>query len=155
MLLVHVHFQGFALTLVFVHFHHLNRSCVCLCLLMLVVHYLIRKSKFICTVYNSLLFGYHVRLTNMHYLYYTLRGIRRFQCNSLRRLQHNPITIQHLFTISGPLAAPGFFEKNKAMWCRVTLLAFFGSISIYVSTRNICLVSCLMPVLLFSYILTY
>jgi len=67
-----------------------------------------------------------VCLTNMHYLYYTLCGICRFQGNSLHLHQRNPITIQHLFIISGSLTASGFSEKNKAMWRRVTLLAFFG-----------------------------
>ena len=76
--------------------------------------------------FHSLLFGYPVRFSDMRYLYYVLRGIRRIQGNSLRRQPRNPITVSHLWLMSGFLAASAFSEWDKAMWRSTILTAFFG-----------------------------
>ena len=72
------------------------------------------------------MFGYPARFSNMRYLFYVLRGVRRLQGNSIRRPPRSPITVSHLWLMSGFLAASSFSEWNKAMWRCTILTAFFG-----------------------------
>lgn len=76
--------------------------------------------------FHSLLHGFPVQVSSMSYLFYTLRGIRRMQGNSLRRAPRNPITVSHLWTMFGFVSSSHFSDHDKAMWRSVVVLAFFG-----------------------------
>jgi len=76
--------------------------------------------------FHSLLHGYPVKMMTMSYLYYTLRGVRRIQGNSLVRLPRNPITISNLWSMLAFLSCSKFSIHDKAMWHCLVVTAFFG-----------------------------
>lgn len=76
--------------------------------------------------HHSLMHGYPIQFSNMRFLYYTLRGIRRVQGDVSTRPVRAPITISHLWSMLGFLSASSFTPFNKAMWRAVILTAFFG-----------------------------
>ena len=76
--------------------------------------------------FHSLLHGYPVKISSMQYLYYTLRGIRRIQGNTLTRPPRNPITVALLWTMQAFIASSHFSLHDKSLWRCVTVVAFFG-----------------------------
>ena len=76
--------------------------------------------------FHSLLHGFPIEFSSMPFLYYTIRGIRRTQGDSLTRSPRDPITVQHLWQIFAFLSASQFHEFDKCMWRSAVLTAFFG-----------------------------
>jgi len=76
--------------------------------------------------YHSLLRGFPIKISSMNYLYYSLRGIRRTQGNSLTRPPRSPITISHLWSMYAFLASSHFTPHDKSLWRCMVVLAFFG-----------------------------
>ena len=76
--------------------------------------------------FHSLLHGYPVKMMSMTYLYYTLRGVRRIQGNTLVRPSRNPITIPNLWSMLAFLSCSKFSIHDKAMWHCLVVTAFFG-----------------------------
>ena len=60
--------------------------------------YLSIKTYLMALQYFSRIFGFNTEISNMHQLFYLLRGIRRSQ-SSIPRPRRAPITIQHLDTL--------------------------------------------------------
>ena len=76
--------------------------------------------------FHSLMHGFPVRVSSMSFLFYTLRGIRRIQGNSLRRPLRRPITISYIWTIYGFLESSHFSDHDKAMWRCMVVFTVFG-----------------------------
>jgi len=76
--------------------------------------------------FHSLLSGFPVKISSMQYLYYTLRGIRRTQGNSLTRPPRSPITVSHLWSMFAFLVSSHFTPHDKSLWRCAIVLAFFG-----------------------------
>eukprot|EP00111_Clytia_hemisphaerica_P001543 TCONS_00004403-protein len=66
--------------------------------------------------YHSLLHGFSIKISNMNYLYYTLRGIRRIQGNSLTRPPRSPITVSHLWSLYAFMESSHFSPHDKSLW---------------------------------------
>lgn len=62
----------------------------------------------------------------MNYLYYTLRGIRRIQGNSLTRPPRSPITVSHLWSLYAFIESSHFSPHDKSLWRCLVVVAFFG-----------------------------
>ena len=74
--------------------------------------------------HQNVLFGFPGRIADMPRLYELLRGIRRSQGNSLRRVQRSRFTVPHLFMLMSFLSASRLSAHDRAMLKAATLLPF-------------------------------
>ena len=70
--------------------------------------------------------GSNLRLHNMPRLYYTLRGIRRWQGSRFAQPRRLPITVYHLRLINHRLSLMQFTNYERILYRTALSLAFFG-----------------------------
>ena len=77
--------------------------------------------------FHSNFHGYDIQISNMHQLFYLLRGVRRLAPGSSRRRpRRSPITLSHLYRLFKYIHTANLHSVDKIMLQSAITLAFFG-----------------------------